>query len=362
MLSSLEWRIEFDRLIARGRQVRRGGGREPEPAQVLGLVHLAGHRLHRRVEVGLRHAHLGIARAHLTEVLVRRDPGRAVGRLEHAEHVADAAPVLHVDAAERLEAGRGEQPRLHVHLAFAVADVAARARRALRRHVAPLVGRARVQPRDSTGGCVRRFAGARGFCGLLRVGHRRELVDLARAVLVERVRGGVGVIDRILPAGRAVVHDHAAGDVAGGLHHLLRRRLRLALRRVREVAHVLRHLRLGRRVRHAARRRCKAIDHLRVGGEAVHVVHRLVAVRAHPDGDHPPGAAGLGLHRLAEQDRARLGGLAELSAARGQRKAQCTQFGLGLLVVARLQRVGGVLEVLLRVLSVAGDRPGCARH
>jgi hypothetical protein len=104
-------------------------GRELEPAQILGVVQLAGHLRQRRVEVGLRHAHLGIARAHLTEVLVRRDPGRAVGRLEHAEHVAGAAPVLHVDASERLEAGRGEQPRLHVHLAFAVADVAARARR-----------------------------------------------------------------------------------------------------------------------------------------------------------------------------------------------------------------------------------------
>ena len=205
-----------------------------------------------------------------------------------------------------------------------------------------------MPPAGASGDLLARAA----FAAVLRVGHRPELVDLARAVLVERVRGGVGVIDRILPAGRAVVHDHAAGDVAGGLHHLLRRRLRLALRRVREIAHVLRHLRLGRRVRHAARRRCEAIDHLRVGGEAVHVVQRLVAARAPTDGGHLPAAAALGMHRRAEQDRARRGGLAELSAPRGQRKAQCTQFGLGLLVVARLQRVGGVLEVLLRVLQL----------
>jgi hypothetical protein len=41
-----------------------------------------------------------------------------------------------------------------------------------------------------------------------------------------------------------------------------------------------------------------------------------------------------------------------LSARRGQRKAQCFQFALGLLVVAGLQRVGGVLELLLRVLQL----------
>jgi len=58
------------------------------------------------------------------------------------------------------------------------------------------------------------------------------------------------------------------------------------------------------------------------------------------------------MHRRAEQDRARRGGVADLSARRGQRKAQCKQFVLGLLVVARLQRVGGVLEVLLRVLQL----------
>jgi hypothetical protein len=147
-----------DRRIACGRQVRRGGGREPVPAQILGVIHLAGNLPHRRVEVGLRYAHLGIARAHLTEVLVRRDPGRAVGCLEHAEHMADAAAVMHVDTAERREPGRGEQPRLHVHLALAVADVAARARCALRRHVAPLVGRARDHLIDAAGGCVRRSA------------------------------------------------------------------------------------------------------------------------------------------------------------------------------------------------------------
>jgi hypothetical protein len=55
-------------------------------------VWLAGHLAHIRVQVGLRDARLGIARAHLTEVLVRRDPGRAVGRLENAEHLADIPP------------------------------------------------------------------------------------------------------------------------------------------------------------------------------------------------------------------------------------------------------------------------------
>jgi len=164
---------------------------------------------------------------------------------------------------------------------------------------------------------------------------------LAGAVPIERVRVGVGIIDRILPAGRAVVHDHAAGDVAGGLHHLLRSRRRLILRRVCEIAHVLRHLRLGRRIRHSARRRCEAIDHRRVGGEAVHVVQRLVAARTPMDGIRVPATTSVGMHLRAEQDRTRLGGGAELPARRGQRKAQCTQFGLGLLVIACLQRVGG---------------------
>jgi hypothetical protein len=80
--------------ITRGLQVCRGVGREPEPAQILGVVQLAGHLAHIRVQVGLRHARPGIARAHLTEVLVRRDPARAVGNpasspgrgLDRSEH------------------------------------------------------------------------------------------------------------------------------------------------------------------------------------------------------------------------------------------------------------------------------------
>jgi len=93
------------------------------------------------------------------------------------------------------------------------------------------------------------------------------------------------------------------------------------------------------------------------GNPMVYVKVALVDGKYHPVDSSAQAfevAASLGMHRRAEQDRARRGGFADLSARRAQRKAQCAQFGLGL-ALARTGDPRGAAEHLALAAAMRPD-------